>query len=273
MDAPSLASPAALRKTPDAEVRPLSTDDDFAACEDMQRRVWGRNYACVPGALMKVSLHVGGIVAGAFDEGGTMLGFVFGLTGPVDGRIVHWSHMLAVDPPHRDRGIGSLLKRHQLVRARELGAERVEWTFDPLVARNAHLNINRLGVDVRAYVPDMYSGTGSDLHVFGTDRFIVSLSTASRRAPRAQPADDAVANAPFLNGAPGSSTDAAPSGACVRIRIPADITEVAACDPAAARAWRASTRAAFTRALAQGYRIVQVRTDGDDPAYVLVRSS
>jgi predicted GNAT superfamily acetyltransferase len=166
-----------------------------------------------------------------------------------------------------------VLKRHQVERARELGAERIDWTFDPLVARNAHLNINRLGVDVRAYAPDMYSGTGSDLHVFGTDRLIVSLSTARRRPPRPRVDDEVASAAPFLNADASGAVDGdALRCAYARIRIPVDITEIAACDPAAARAWRDSTRAAFTRAFAEGYRVVQLHAeDGGDPAYVLAR--
>jgi predicted GNAT superfamily acetyltransferase len=258
------------------DVRAFAGEEDYEACVALQRRVWGEAYTCVPSALLKVAQRVGAVAAGAFDEAGAMLGFVFGLTGVEDGTLVHWSHMLAVQPAARDRGIGTLLKRHQVERVRALGAERIDWTFDPLVARNAHLNVNRFGVEVRAYAPDMYSGTGSDLHVFGTDRLIVSLPVSRRRAARPRPPEEAAAVAPFLNPRRGASAlDArALSAPCVRIRIPPDITAIAAADPAAARAWRSATRAAFTRALADGFAIVQLRSETDgDCAYVLWREA
>ena len=259
-----------------AAVRAFGVEADYEACVALQRRVWGEGYTCVPSALLKVAQRVGAVAAGAFDEGGEMLGFVFGLTGVEDGSLVHWSHMLAVEPAARDRGIGTLLKRYQVERVRALGGERIDWTFDPLVARNAHLNVNRFGVEVRAYAPDMYSGTGSDLHVFGTDRLIVSLPVSGLRAARGRPAEEAVAASPIMNPRHGgSAVDArALRAPCVRIRIPDDITAIAARDPSAARAWRMATRTAFTRAFAEGFAIVQVRPEVDgDSSYVLCRTS
>jgi predicted GNAT superfamily acetyltransferase len=128
--------------------------------------------------LLSVSQKVGGLVAGAFSDAGDLVGFVFGLTGLRGGRIVHWSHMLAVDPDYRDRGVGRRLKLYQRECLRAAGVDRMYWSFDPLVARNAHLNLNRLGVLVEDYVTDMYADTGSDLHAFGTDRFVASWPVA-----------------------------------------------------------------------------------------------
>lgn len=255
-------------------VRPFSGEADFEACVAVQRHVWGESYTCVPTALLKVALRVGAVAAGAFAVDGEMLGFVFGLTGVDEGRVVHWSHMLAVEPAARDRGVGTLLKQHQISRLRELGAERIDWTFDPLVARNGHLNVNRFGVEVRTYVPDMYSGTGSDLHVFGTDRLIVSLPLAAARPPRPVLPEAVVCGSPLLNGAGDAArTERDLDGPCVRIRIPPDILAIAARDPAGARAWRMSTRAAFTRALAACYRVVSVRQEADGScSYVLYRA-
>src|SRR5690606_19540143 len=85
-----------------AELRPLRTHEDFAACVELQRLTWGGDYTdIVPASLLKVVPKVGGVVAGAFGGDGRMLGFVFGMTGIRDGRIAHWSHMLAVRPESR----------------------------------------------------------------------------------------------------------------------------------------------------------------------------
>ena len=125
----------------------------------------------------------------------TLLGFVFGLTGVERGKIVHWSDMLAVRPEARNLGLGRRLKEHQRQLVRELGASVIYWTYDPLIARNAHLNFNRLGVRLAEYVEDMYGITDSVLHGgVPTDRLVVAWPThdeeieqllaEARRAPR-----------------------------------------------------------------------------------------
>ncbi len=98
------------------------------------------------------------------------------MTGVRDGELVHWSDMLAVRPEARDHGIGRRLKLYQRSLVAELGVTQILWTFDPLVSRNAHLNLNALGARVTDYVPDMYGAdTGSALHQgIGTDRFVVA---------------------------------------------------------------------------------------------------
>ncbi len=79
-------------------------------------------------------------------------------------------------PEARDHGIGRRLKLYQRSLVAELGVTQILWTFDPLVSRNAHLNLNALGARVTDYVPDMYGAdTGSALHQgIGTDRFVVA---------------------------------------------------------------------------------------------------
>ena len=106
------------------------------------------------------------------------------MTGVRDGALVHWSDMLAVGPEARDRGIGRRLKLYQRSLVAELGVTQILWTFDPLVARNAHLNLNALGARVIDYVPDMYGAdTGSTLHQgIGTDRFVVAWEVRDRGA-------------------------------------------------------------------------------------------
>src|SRR5690554_3674198 len=152
------------RAAPEVVVRRPATLEEFRACVELQRETWGAGFdECVPAAILKVSQRVGGVTAGAFDGEGRLLGFVFGLTGLERGRPVHWSHMLAVRPEWRDVGLGRRLKAYQREAVRGLGVDTILWTFDPLVARNAHLNLNRLGVQVVEYVPDMYGATGSAL--------------------------------------------------------------------------------------------------------------
>ena len=86
--------------------------------------------------------------------------------------------MLAVRPDARNLGLGRRLKEHQRAMVRELGASVIYWTYDPLVARNAHLNFNRLGVRLAEYVENMYGVTDSVLHGgIPTDRMVVAWPT------------------------------------------------------------------------------------------------
>lgn len=272
------------------EVRSLNTLDEYRACVALQKATWGEDFTeIVPLALLKVGQRIGGVSAGAFDGDGTLLGFVFGLTGVEDGgRLVHWSDMLAVQKRARNQGIGRRLKEFQRAKVRGQGVEVIYWTFDPLVARNAHLNLNRLGARVEEYVPDMYGSTDSPLHQgLGTDRFIVSWAVAARAegegesgsAPTVPGAVGSggpeVEAATVINAGPtGSDVDLEPArrGApLVRVRIPEDIQEVQVASLADAGAWRHGTRAAFTELMAMRYRVVGFQRDGAEGtcAYIL----
>ncbi|MGH7545402.1 MAG: GNAT family N-acetyltransferase, partial [Gemmatimonadota bacterium] len=137
------------------------------------------------------------------------------------------------------------------------------WTFDPLVARNAHLNLNRLGAEIAEYVPDMYGAdTGSELHSgMGTDRFVVTWHLRSRRVEAAladRPPDDA----PFPDAALVTD-DARPDADPVRVEIPADIQAMKAESRERARRWRVTTRRALLHYLGRGYRVVTLLRDED----------
>ena len=172
------------------EIRPLATPKERDACVELQRSTWGDDFSdVIPASILKVSQRIGGVALGAFDRDGALLGFVFGLTGVERGRVVHWSDMLAVAPRARNLGLGRRLKEEQRQTVRQLGADVIYWTYDPSVARNAHLNFNRLGVRLAEYVEDMYGITDSVLHGgIATDRVIVAwpthdaeISAAARR--------------------------------------------------------------------------------------------
>src|SRR4051794_23822678 len=94
--------------------RPLSSLTDYQECIELQRATWGRDFSdVVPLSILKITQKAGGIAAGAFSPEGRMLGFIYGLTGFVDRRPFHWSHMMAVDDEVRDRGLGTRLKLYQ----------------------------------------------------------------------------------------------------------------------------------------------------------------
>lgn len=258
------------------DVRPLSTQDDFLRCIDLQEDVWGVGFTeRVSVGILKVVQRIGGIAAGAFEENGRLVGFVFGLTGVEGGRLVHWSDMLAVRANLRDHGIGRRLKEFQRDTVREIGVSRVYWTFDPLVSRNAHFNLNRLGAHVVEYVPDMYGAdTNSVLHRgVGTDRFIVAWEIEG--GPHAVAPDDEPRGVtlgtdhPVLNplGSDGLPAFRLVSGRplVVLIAVPASIEDVQARAVEHAARWRASTRRAFQWALGAGYRVTAFFRDEATP--------
>ncbi|MEP7008865.1 MAG: hypothetical protein ABJC13_00935 [Acidobacteriota bacterium] len=260
-------------------LRSLDTPEDFHACVELQRATWGLHFSdLVPASLLKVSQKVGGLAIGAFDPSGAMLGFLFGLSGVVGGRPAHWSHMLAVVPAARDRGLGVRLKRHQREVLLEQGVEVVRWTFDPLEARNAHLNLDRLGAGVESYVEEMYAGEeGSDLaEGIGTDRFIVRWDLASKRAEEALagrlPKDpERYADSAVVSPENGMD-DPLPEALHVRIEVPRSIQDLKAANLDRAAAFRTSTRRAFEHYLAVGYRADTLLAEGDRRFYGLVRT-
>jgi predicted GNAT superfamily acetyltransferase len=247
-------------------IRPLANESDYRQCVALQRLTWGEQYdELVPPSLLTVTQKIGGVAAGAFDESGRMLGFVFGMAGVRDGRIIHWSDMLAVRPEARDAGVGRALKAYQRDAARATGATTMYWSYDPLVARNAHLNFNRLGVRVDEYVEDMYGDSASELHRgLGTDRFIVAWPLSEVREKRAPPATDA----PLLD----VETIGAARPRVLRVEIPSDIVRVRDESPREAARWRASTRRAFQWALANGYEVAGFIAGETRGAYLLERS-
>jgi predicted GNAT superfamily acetyltransferase len=268
-----MTTPFPDRTDPDGlTFRPLSSIADYHACIDLQRATWGQDFSdVVPLSIQKIIQKTGGIVAGAFTSDSRMLGFVLGLAAVRDGQPFHWSHMLAVDPAGRDLGLGTRLKLYQRECLLPLGIDEVQWTYDPLEARNAHLNFNHLGIGVAEYTEDMYEGElFSDLAKgIGTDRFVASWRIASERVARALRDHRAGSAEPFRD-APMANPRAEikeiaelPTAPRVRIEIPASIQDVKTERPDEAVAWRESTRRAFETYLARGYR---VETFYRDPA-------
>jgi chorismate synthase len=254
------------------EIRPLRTDSELRQCVELQRATWGAHYEdLVPPSILTVAQKIGGVAAGAFEGDGRMIGFVFGMAGVRNGRIIHWSDMLAVREDARDRGIGKQLKEHQRAAAKASGAATMYWTYDPLVARNAHLNFNRLGVTVDEYVEDMYGASDSDLHRgLGTDRFVVAwpLDDDGRAAPNAGGAIASDSGAAVVLNPDGrpmtardlAALDAAPPAA-LRVEIPLDIVRVRDSAPGEAVRWRASTRQAFEWALGRRFTVARFVAD------------
>jgi predicted GNAT superfamily acetyltransferase len=254
-----------MKSQPRLDIRPLTTQKELRACVALQRKTWGDDFDdVVPRSILQISQRLGGVAAGAFDERGTLLGFVYGMTGVENGSIVHWSDMLAVVPRARNHGVGRRLKEYQRAQVARAGARVIYWTYDPLVARNAHLNFNVFGVRVAEYVPNMYGESRSPLHRgIGTDRLVVAWPVDDRElaARRSVIAD---ASRAARN---GERQDAR------FIEVPAHIDKLQAKDMKTARTWRRETRDAFQSALAEGYSVNGFYIDDSSTTgrYVLTR--
>ena len=147
----------------DIRISPLTSFEHFDRCADVQQEIWGYGDGdVVSRRIFTVVSHIGGQVLGAFD-GDTIVGFAFSLPGYRDGHAYLHSHILAVLPDYRNAGIGRRLKFAQRDDAIARGFDLMEWTFDPLEIKNAHLNIARLGAIVRRYEPDCYGPSTSPL--------------------------------------------------------------------------------------------------------------
>jgi predicted GNAT superfamily acetyltransferase len=267
LDQPSSRSGAALPE-PTASgiaIRPLDTLAEFKACVALQERVWGDGFSeAVPVSLLQAASYVGGLAIGAFDRDRVLLGFVFGLTGVQDGRTVHWSHLLGVLDSARNLGLGRMLKEAQRAELARRGIPEMHWTFDPLIAKNAHLNLNLLGARVVKFTANMYGTTSTPLHNgLPTDRFVVACATSGAVPARHGPIVEAAA-APVLTIEPkagDSVVDSRHPPPRIRLEIPTDFQQLMAASAARAAEWHANVRTHLQWALAHGYAVTGLHRD------------
>jgi predicted GNAT superfamily acetyltransferase len=254
-------------------IRALTTIEDCGLVADMEKAVWGYTDAedVVPPAVLIVSAKRGGILLGAFDEGGVMKGFVYSLPGVKDGQLTQWSHMLGVASDARDAGLGLRLKLAQRERSLAMGITLIEWTYDPLQALNAHFNFSKLGVVVEEYEENIYGVSSSPLHSGSpTDRFVAEWRLEAPHVARRIAGgglgivrDAGVAAAPLVNPSRQAGQWLAPGPADLTldarrllVEIPVGAADLQLADPGLALEWRMATRAIFQHYFARHYRVV-----------------
>lgn len=266
-------------------IRSLSTLAECRQAAALEQAIWGYADAdeIVPPSILIVAVKRGGILLGAFGDGGRMDGYAYAVPSLRDGRRAIWSHALGVVPEARGRGVATALKIVQRQQAQRMGIDLIEWSCDPLQTAPAHLNFARLGVVVEEYEENLYGESSSVLHAgVPTDRFIAqwNLNTphverrlaaaegiaAPGRRRAAQPIgvrDSAVVSAVLVNEARAAGEWLAPrdgtldvEGSRVLVEIPSNFTEMLTREPALALEWRLSTRAIFQAYFTRGYRVV-----------------
>lgn len=242
----------------------------------------------VPAEQIRAAVHNGGVLLLAL-HGDTPVGFCYGFVGLDDDEPVLCSHMLAVLPSWRSRGVGRALKLAQRDVARERGLPRITWTFDPLQARNAHLNLRLLGAHARRYHIDHYGAMDDDLNAgLPTDRLLAEwpVSTAAPDVPVGGgwilPCEGTTAHghptpgeygghAPNVDAPDVDAPDVDAPGTGGLIAVPHDIDAMRADEPELVTRWRLALRAALTSAFADGLVAVDLRRDAAPgvAAYVL----
>jgi predicted GNAT superfamily acetyltransferase len=158
----------------DIHIRLARERADYDACVGLQKTVWGLDDLEVTSAIQMIATSfAGGTVHLAEASGGQVVGFAYAFPGVKGGPHLH-SDMLAVLPEHQKRGLGRRLKWAQREEALARGLSLITWTFDPMQAVNAHLNLRRLGAAATEFLENFYGLTTASLHHgFPTDRLLV----------------------------------------------------------------------------------------------------
>jgi predicted GNAT superfamily acetyltransferase len=280
---------------PEWTISVLEMPEEMSAVEELQRLVWpGSETDIVPAHMLLAIVHNGGLALGAFVDD-RMVGMVFGFPGtymvPDGPHLKHHSHMLAVHPDFRDSGLGFALKRAQWQMVRHQGIDRITWTYDPLLSRNAYLNIARLGAVCDTYISSFYGEMRDGLNVgLPSDRFQVDWWLESRRVERRlsrkrrktfKLEDFQKAEVQFLYEADTTPAGwlcppgrfAPPEDTLAVAEIPPDFIALKTADMRLARDWRFFARDVFTGSFQSGYLVTDFIYDrsGEGPRsfYVL----
>ncbi|WP_431804627.1 GNAT family N-acetyltransferase [Microbacterium sp. bgisy203] len=217
-------------------IRPLETVEEVFAAAAVLDDVWGERGGMPPN-LIRALAHSGNYAVGLYaaDAAGgeeRMIGASVAFFAEPAQRSMH-SHVTGVLAGHRSQGLGRLLKQHQRDWAFARSVGHITWTFDPLVARNAHFNLRVLGARVTEYLVDQY-GPMDDAVNRGdeTDRLMVSWALA---APARSPREEDVVTT---------------------VAVPPDIETLRLTDPAEALEWRYRVRDAFLGLHEDGFAVV-----------------
>lgn len=248
-------------------VRELEGMDELQVAVEVFRSIWGFDGDGGPinAELMRAFALAGGYIAGAF-VGDEMIGASVGFMGYRDGHAHLHSHISGVAADHQSRNVGLAMKQHQRDWCLARGVDTIEWTFDPLIRRNAFFNLVKLGATVVDFQPDFYGAMPDAINAGDpTDRAVARWDLKATSKDRDRDGD-AILRADD-GGQPVTSTSDAD---VLRAWVPEDSVSLRQTDPAAGLAWRLALRETFGAAVANGYRAVSMTRDG---WYTLERNS
>lgn len=260
-------------------VRVLTSIDQFDEARSVFDAVWptppGGTEITAP--FIKALVHAGGYIGGAYADDrivGATLGVV-GRSRADTGWHTHLhSHVAAVLPDFADRGVGAAMKIHQRAWALENDLDRIDWTFDPLVRRNAKFNLAKLGGAGVDYIEDFYGLMSDAINANDrSDRIVLAWDIASDRVQRALRGELAPQpRAQWLDRGAEISVSVADveepiahvtTAGVQLVALPYDIVEIRQADPDAALRWRLAVRAALHPVITSGGRLVGLTQEGD----------
>lgn len=251
------------KPTAEILIRECTSVDELSACVQLQHDVFALpDIEISPVRHFIVTKNAGGFVLGAFD-GHRLVGFVLSVPAFLRGEKAFYSHMTAVDREYQSLGIGARLKWAQRERALELGVRFVKWTFQPVQARNAHFNLDKLGAIVRHYEPNFYgtdypAGPGQDgAQGLDSDRLFAEWHLDSPKVAAL--------------GIGGPSDD--PTPADLAIEIPANWDELVREDVREAIAQQKRIRLEFEAAFSKGLVARRFDRESSPPRYLLFADS
>lgn len=241
-------------------IRELTEMDELQQAADLLAAIWGypADQGPITPELLRALAHSGNYVAGAW-EGDRLVAASAGFLGTHGDALHLHSHIAGVHPEHQGAQIGLALKHHQRTWAAERGVASIEWTFDPLVRRNAFFNLSKLRARIVGYEPHFY-GVMRDAMNAGdeTDRAVVRWDVrASESAPPSQ--TGVVVLRAGDDGAPVVDKSDAD---VLKAWIPEDVVALRQADPEAALAWRAALRDTLGAAVNDGYVATGMTRDG-----------
>ena len=215
----------------------ISDIDGFNLARKIFDETWDLNFGTeITSNLLIAMVHSGSYLSGAFIDN-KIVGAAFAFPATNNGLHLH-SHMTAVLPEFRDKGVGYALKIDQWNWAKKTNYSHLSWTFDPLVRRNAKLNITKLGVDISAYHPNFYGDMPDALNAGDeSDRLMVSWRTDAG-APKAR---DLITNLEPVD---------------ILIEIPEDIVAIRSKNQNESMKWRTQVREQFMAAFEKNGKVI-----------------
>jgi predicted GNAT superfamily acetyltransferase len=246
MSTEAWASYAAAATASAVVVRELADMGELKEAAALLGRIWGvPENPPIAAELLRALGKAESYVTGAFegpDPNATMVGVCVGFHSTPAARAMH-SHIAGVSPAAAGRHVGFALKLHQRAWCLDRGIELMEWTYDPLVARNAYFNLAKLGAQVAEYLPDFYGPMTDGINRdHESDRILVHWALASPEVAAA------CAGTPARPALP-------PGAAASWVHVPHDIETLRVSDPEQARGWRTKVRDQLLTALSAGGRV------------------
>lgn len=240
-------------------IRECQTLDELHECVSLQREVFALPEVEIsPVRHFIVTKNAGGFTLGAYASG-ELIGFVLSVSAVLRGERALYSHMTAVRKGYQGSGIGARLKWAQRERALSENIKYIKWTFQPILARNAFFNLEKLGAEIREYEPNFYGTDYSTAHNEGgslgidSDRLFAEWHLSGPKA-------SALAEGRSF----GEEREAVRE-----IEIPNNWEALVAAEPEQAIAEQSRVKAEFGEAFGRGLVCRGFRRDDKRPAYLL----